>query len=28
MAVKPGELEVPDAEDAAEKEEKELMLKE
>ena len=28
MAVKPGELEVPDAEDAADKEEKELMLKE
>ena len=28
MTVKPGELEVPDAEDAAEKEEKELMLKE
>jgi hypothetical protein len=28
MAVKPGELEVPDTEDAADKEEKELMLKE
>lgn len=28
MAVKPGELEVPDSEDAADKEEKELMLKE